>query len=386
MKILTTNNVLCSVPVLIGAVLFLSLMGCSSGRAAVKIGLIVPTTGEYADSTGQPAINAAQMAADEVNEAGGLLMGNRRYPIELLVMDDAGSPETAVSAAHHLINQEGVAAIAGPMFSSNAIPVGEVAEVAHIPMISPTSTNPQTTLDKRYVFRASFVDDFQGPAMARFAYETLSIRRSAILYDVASTYNQGLANTYQTAFTGLGGEVVAVETYTTDRNEDFSQQLAAIQAQSPEALFLPNYTNDVLRQGQQAQEMGLEVVILGGDSWEAGRLVEHTAFENAFFSGHYCRDKSSPAVRDFSDRFETLYGREPNGLMALTYDSMQLLFAAMQNQGEVTPEAIQAGLYQVDYQGITGNIDYEETGDPHKSVAIWHITGGDRGCYQMIDP
>jgi branched-chain amino acid transport system substrate-binding protein len=371
---------------LLGAVLSLSLISCSLKKSTVKIGLIVPTSGEYADSTGLPAINAAQMAADEVNEAGGLLVGDKRYQIELVVMDNAGSPETSVSAAHQLINQEGVAAIVGPMFSSNAIPVGEVAEAAHIPMISPTSTNPQTTLDKQYVFRASFVDDFQGQAMARFAYETLGIRRSAILYDVASTYNQGLANTYQAAFTGLGGEVVAVETYTTDRNEDFSQQLTAIQAQSPEALFLPNYTNDVLLQGQQAREMELEAVILGGDSWEAERLVEYPAFENSFFSGHYCRDKSIPAIRDFSDRFEALYGREPNGLMALTYDSMHLLFAAMQNQGKVTPEAIQAGLYQIDFQGITGKIVYDGIGDPRKSVAIWHITGGDRGCYQIIDP
>jgi branched-chain amino acid transport system substrate-binding protein len=295
-------------------------------------------------------------------------------------------PETAVSAAHKLINQEGVAAIVGPMFSSNAIPVSEVAEAAHIPMLSPTSTNPKTTLNKQFIFRASFVDDFQGAAMARFAYDELGGRKSAVLYDIASEYNKGLAAAYQTAFESLGGQIVAMQTYTTDKNEDYSQQLTVIQALDPDILFLPNYTDDVLLQGQQAREMGIDALILGGDSWEGARLAAQPAFEYSFFSGHYCRDKSIPNIRDFSERFETLYGREPNGLMALTYDSMQLLFAAMQTQTEVTSETIRDGLYQIEYQGITGTIKFEETGDPIKSVAIWQISEGDRRCYQMINP
>lgn len=372
--------------IFIGLAVFVGGFGCTAAQESVKIGLIVPTSREHAASTGLPAVNAAQMAVDEVNELGGLLVGGKRYPIELIVVDNEGIPETAVSAAHQLINQDGVVAIIGPMFSSNAIPVGNVAEAAQIPMISPTSTNPETTLDKAFVFRASFVDDFQGQAMARFAYETLGLQQTAVLYDIASTYNHGLADTYETAFEALGGEVVAVETYTTDRNEDFTEQLTLIQTQAPDALFLPNYTDDVLLQGQQARDLGIDAIILGGDSWEASRLAPHEIFENSFFSGHYCRDKSIPIIRDFSEQFEGLYGREPNGLMALTYDSMQLLFAAMQNQENVTPEAIQAGLYQNTYEGITGTIDFDNSGDPIKSVAIWHITEGDRSCYEMIAP
>lgn len=371
---------------LLGLILFLAMMGCTSAPAEIKIGLIVPLNGEYAESTGLPALNAAQMAADEVNEAGGLLVGDQRYLITLVEADNEGVPETAVSAAHTLINQEGVVAIVGPMFSSNAIPVGEVAEAARIPMLSPTSTNLKTTLNKRFVFRASFVDDFQGAAMARFAYDELGSRKSAILYDIASEYNKGLAAAYQMAFEKLGGQIVAMQTYTTDKNEDYSQQLAVIQEAEPDILFLPNYTEDVLRQGQQARDMGIDALILGGDSWEGERLAAQPAFQHAFFSGHYCRDKSNPVILDFSDRFEALYGREPNGLMALTYDSMQMLFAAMQIQADVTPEAIRDGLYQIEYQGITGTIMFEETGDPVKSVAIWEILDGERHCYQMIEP
>ena len=371
---------------LLGLIGFSTVSTCITAQPEIKIGLIVPLSGEDAQTSGQPALNVAQMAVNEVNETGGLLVGETRYLIKLVVADDEGLPETAVSAAHKLINQEGVAALVGPMFSSSAIPVGEVAESAHIPMISPTSTNTQTTLDKKYVFRARCVDDFQGSAMALFAYEALGGHKSAILYDVASTYNRDLAAAYQTAFEELGGQVVAAETYTTDHHEDFNEQLALIKVRNPDILFLPNYTDDVLLQGQQAREMGIEAIILGGDSWEGARLAGQPAFERSFFSGHYCRDKTIPVIRDFSDRFEALYGREPNGLMALTYDSMYLLFAAIQEQAAVTPEAIRDGMYQIDYQGITGTITYGETGDPIKSVAVWHISDGDRHCYQIIDP
>ncbi len=364
-----------------------ALAACSlAAKPEIKIGLIAPLSGEYAATTGQPAVNAARMAVDEVNEAGGLAVAGKQYTITLLAADNGGNPETAVSAAQRLINQEGVVAIIGPMFSSSAIPVADIAEKAGIPMISPTSTNPQTTAGKQYAFRATFVDDFQGLAMARFTLDELGVRQAAVLYDVASAYNRGLAEAYQQAFEAADGQVVAFETYTTDQNQDFSQQLASIQVSGAAVLFLPNYTDDVLLQGQQAREMGIKAVILGGDSWEGERLSANNAFEDSFFSGHFCRDLTIETIRRFSEQYEQRFDREPNGLIALTYDSVGLVLAAMQDQGEVTPQAIRDGLYALDYQGITGPISYQDTGDPVKSVAIWRIQNGERGCYKMVSP
>ncbi|GAB4278616.1 MAG: ABC transporter substrate-binding protein [Candidatus Promineifilaceae bacterium] len=363
------------------------LMGCTSpAPSEIKIGLIAPLSGEYADSTGQPAVDAVQMAVDEVNEAGGLEINGRRYTIVLITKDNQGNPETSVSAAQQLINQEGVVAIIGPMFSSNAIPVSEIAEQAGIPMISPTSTNPQTTLGKTFVFRATFIDDFQGLAMARFALEDLGLQKAAVLYDVASSYNRGLAETFRDAFKRLGGDVVAFESYTTDTNSDFSKQLTRIQETNAQALFLPNYTDDVLRKGEQAQAMGLNVTFLGSDSWEGERLMGLPAFENSFFSGHFCRDLSVARIRTFSETYEQRYGREPNGLISLSYDSAGLLFAAMQNQNQATPATIRDGLFAINYTGITGPISYDTNGDPMKSVAIWTIEKNTRGCYKMVTP
>lgn len=291
-----------------------------------------------------------------------------------------------MSAAQKLINQDEVLAIIGPPFSSVAIPVAEVAEQAGVPMISPTSTNPQTTLDKTFVFRATFVDDFQGAAMSRFTLEDLGLKRAAVLYDIADTYNRGLAENFQASFTAAGGEIVAFESYTTDENEDFSAQLGVIAAAEPEALFLPNNTDDVLLQAEQARALGIEATFLGGDSWEGERLMGQEPFVDSYFSGHFCRDNSIDAVRVFNEQFESAYGREPNGLIALSYDSAGLLFAAMQTQTELSSQSVRDGLYAVKYSGVTGEISFSDSGDPVKSVAIWRIERESRGCYQLVNP
>lgn len=361
-------------------------VSCAASPGEIKIGVLAPISGQYAETSGLPMVDAVQLAADQVNEAGGLEVNGRQYKIVLVVEDDAANPETAVSAAQKLINQDDVIAIIGPPFSSTAIPVGDVAEQAGIPMISPTSTNPQTTLDKSFVFRATFVDDFQGAAMARFTLEELGLQRAAVLYDIANTYNRGLAESFQTAFTGAGGEIVAFESYTTDENDDFIDHLQVIADSDPEALFLPNNTDDVLLQGEQASKIGLAVTILGGDSWEGERLMGQSPFVNSYFSGHFCRDDKIEAVRVFNEQYETAYGREPNGLIALSYDSAGLLFSAVESQSEITSQAIRNGLYAIEFSGVTGEISYEDTGDPMKSVAIWLIQDGERGCYQLVAP
>ncbi len=373
--------------VILFALLPFLFAACSASPGEIKIGVLAPLSGQYAETSGQPMVDAVQLAVDQVNAAGGLEVNGRRYEIVLVVEDDAANPETAVSAARKLINQDAVMALIGPPFSSAAIPVADVAEQAGVPMISPTSTNTQTTLDKTFVFRATFVDVFQGAAMARFTLDELGMNRAAVLYDIANSYNRGLAETFQSAFiAAAGGKIVAFESYTTDENVDFSEQLNVIAAADPDVLFLPNNTDDVLLQAEQARQMGINATILGGDSWEGERLMGQTPFDDAYFSGHFCRDDKIEAVRLFNDQFESAYGREPNGLIALSYDSANLLLAAMQTQTELTPKSIRDGLYAVEFNGVTGEISFTDSGDPVKSVAIWRIKGDERACYQLINP
>ncbi len=134
--------------------------------------------------------------------------------------------------AKKLISQDNVLAIIGPNASGNAIPAARICEDAKVIMITPWSTNPKTTENKKFVFRACFMDDFQGQVMAKFARDNLKAKTAAVLYDMASEYNKGIAEFFKKSFEDMGGKVVAFESYTKD-DKDFSSQLTNIKAARP---------------------------------------------------------------------------------------------------------------------------------------------------------
>lgn len=212
----------------------LSLLATACQPAApttIKIGLNAELTGSV-PVVGESCKNAAEMAVKEINDAGGLDVGGTKYKVELQIEDNEDKAESAAAAAQKLATA-GVVAMIGPNASRNAIPAAEVAESAKMPMISPWSTNTKTTLDtktgapKKYVFRAAFIDDFQGVVAAKFAMNELKTQKPAVLYDVGSEYNKGIAEVYKKTLEDAGLTVVAFETYTTG-DKDFSSQLTKI--------------------------------------------------------------------------------------------------------------------------------------------------------------
>jgi branched-chain amino acid transport system substrate-binding protein len=351
----------------------------------IRVGVIAPLTGEL-PGIGDSTVKAAELAAAQVNDAGGLEVGGQLYRVVLLVEDSANLPDTAVAAARKLINQDQVVAIIGPQISRNAIPVAALAENTHIPMISPYSTNPATTADKQYVFRVAYVDSFQGEVMARFALEQLNLQTAAVLYDVANEYNRDIAEFFRQSFTTGGGQIVAFESYTTGET-DFHRQLAVIRASEPQALFLPNFSNDILPQVRQARAANITAIFLGSDSWDLEELIDIPALDGAFFSSHYAEDAANATGQRFVELFRQQYNAEPDDEAALTYDAFKLLFQAIQNAGQVDPESIQMGLQQIEqFQGVTGLMMYTGTGDPEKSAIILQIKDGNAEYYETIEP
>jgi branched-chain amino acid transport system substrate-binding protein len=386
------NQIVC----FLSGILFLTLWGLTACQsppppdppaAEIRIGLLAPLSGPLAATAGQAMLDSATLAVKAVNEAGGLLVDGRRHPVRLIEADDGGTPETAMQAAQRLINQENVVAIIGPPFSGTALHVAPFVNEARIPLITPTATNPRITPGYAYVFRSTFDDNFQGVALARFIKDEFNANRAAILYDLTNEYSQGLADTFRTAFTQLDGEIVLVETYTADTNEDFTIQLERIAQSGAEILFLPNLTNDVLRQGQQINEMGLDLILIGGDSWNGARLSEHGGFAGSFFSGNFCRDLTNERIRRFVEKYEATYSQTPDGVISLTYDTFGLLFAVIEAENSFAPDNIQNGLYNIVYDGIVGRITFDTDGNPiNKNVAIWKIDETTRACYTVVSP
>ncbi len=374
---------------LVSLITLLLLAGCGPKEGEtvtqIRVGVIAPLTGSI-PAVGQSTKNAAELAVKEVNEAGGLDIGGQKMEIVLLIEDDEDKEESAVSAAQKLINQSNVVAIIGPQASRNAIPASTIAENARIPMISPWSTNPETTAGKKYVFRVAFIDPFQGRVMARFAMEELGARKAAVLYDVASAYNKGIAEIFKQVFEEAGGQVVAFETYTTGE-EDFRTQLTAIRDSGADVLFLPNYYNEVPLQVRQARKLGVKATIIGSDSW--GRLSpeDMADMEGLFFSTHYAPDIASDVAQDFIKKYKAAYGEVPDDVAALTYDAFGMLFQAMKSQGRADPESIRNGLAAISrYEGVTGMMEYKGTGDPVKSAVILQIKDGEFTFYKLASP
>ncbi len=367
-------------------VLSMLLTACSGGGGAdtIKVGLVAELTGDI-PAVGASCKNAAEMAVAAVNDAGGLDVGGKKYKIELFIEDNAGKADQSASAAQKLITQQNVVAIIGPNASRYAIPASEIAESSKVVLISPWSTNPKTTLDaktdepKKYVFRAAFIDPFQGRVVAKFALDNLKTTKAAVLYDVASDYNKGIAEFFKETYEGAGGTVVAFETYTTG-DKDFTAQLTKIKDAGPEVIFLPNYYSEVPLQIQQAHRLGIEVPFLGSDSWGSSELITlcGTECEGYYFSTHYAADNASPAAKGFIDGYTQKYGNTPDDVAALTYDSFGLLWQALQTAGKVDRQAVRDAMAKIPgFDGVTGVMTFNEgSGDPIKSAVILQVVNG----------
>jgi branched-chain amino acid transport system substrate-binding protein len=366
------------------------LSGCGAEKAQpeLRIGVITTASGPEAtvENSGRATREAASLAADQANARGGVEVGGVTYRVALVFGDDQNVADQAVSAARKLIFQDSVVALIGPQLSANAIPVASVAEETRVPMISPMSTNAATTSGKQFVFRAGFTDDAQAGAIARFSRDEIKAGKAAILFDIASDYSRGMAAIFERQFTGAGGEVVVSASYTTGVT-DFRSRLETIKGSGADVLFLPNYSADAIAQASQARELGLDIPIIGSDGWTASRVAPVPAFEGAFFTQHWHPDMDTPISRAFLADYRQAYGHEPLVTAALTYDSLNLVLAAIERENSIRPEDIQRGLAATTaFAGVSGTIGYTGTGDPQKNVVIVQIKGGQAKFYQQVQP
>ncbi len=373
--------------------LALFTVGCGGAAPqTIKIGINAEITGDI-PKVGEGTKYAAQMWLEDINNAGGLEVGGKKYPVELVIEDNESKAESAVAANTKLITQDGVLVIVGPQASKQAVPAGEVANNNETPMISPWSTNPRTTLDRPWVFRACFLDPFQGPVNAKFITDEFGFTKAAVLYDVGSDYPKGLAEYFKQAWEELhgAGSVVAFETFTT-KDKDFSAQLTKILNSGAEVLFTPQYYDEVPLIVKQAHELGWDKPIVGSDSWGSAELMNLCGDDckGLFFSTHYAAAGAVGATKAFIDRYNTTYNYVPDDVGALTWDAMMIVQRAIQDCGTITGDlktdrkCVRDSLAKIqDFAGITGNMTFTEDGDPVKCAVIVKIS--DAGEFEFYD-
>ena len=357
---------------------------CAWGKTkTIKVGINAPLTGDI-PKVGEGTKYAAQMWFEDIKAAGGLEVGGTKYPVELVIEDNEAKAESAVKVNTKMITEDEVLVIVGPQASKQAIPAGGVADNYKTPMISPWSTNPDTTKDRPFVFRGCFLDPFQGPVLADFVKEEFGYTKAAVLYDVASDYPKGLAEFFKEAWEKMNGagSVVAFESFTT-KDVDFSSQLTKIIKSGAQVLFAPQYYNEVALIVQQAHELGWNKPIVGSDSWGSAELIEHCGnhCDGLFFSTHYAAAGAKGATKKFIDRYNKKYGYVPDDVGALTWDALGIVQKAIESSGKITGniekdrKAVRDALAKIkEFDGITGQMTFTEDGDPVKCAVIVKIS------------
>ena len=364
----------------------LGLAGCGGAAEAepIPIGLNLEISGDI-PKVGEHSREAAELFVETINAAGGVLVGDERRMLALDLADNGGAADGATTAAERLI-ADGALLLIGPNASVAAVPAGAVADDAATPMISPWSTNPATTAGRPWVFRVPFIDSFQGPILAGFAAEEFGATRACVLYAADSDAPRGVAEQFRDAWLETHGpeSVVAFESFATG-DEDFSTQLDAIGKAACEVLFTPQYYNEVPLIVAQAHAAGLTMPIIGNDGWSDPQLLElcGTECDGAFFGAHYIAAGATGATAEFIRRFEERTGEIPSDVGALTWDAMQLAALAIEGCGALTGDlatdraCVRDALAAVrDFEGITGRMTFNGSGDPVKCMVIATIREG----------
>ena len=312
--------------------------GAAGGGGPVKVALLAPMSGQV-KTFGESTKNAVDIAVAEWNAAGGV--AGRQ--IQLVVEDSQCSAEPAVNAANKVIDQDGAKFIIGEVCSSASIPISEIAVAKKVVQISPTSTNPSVTVGadgkvKPYIFRACFIDPFQGTVGANFALKTLKAKTAFVMLDQGNDYVRGLAEFFEAAFTKGGGTIVGKETYTKD-DTDFSAILTKVADTKPDVLYLPDYYPIVNLVGAQVKQRNLNVVMMGGDGWDSADL-DLKAADGGYFSNHYSAEDTRPIVQDWVKKYNAKYGATPDALATLGYDAANMLFTAMKNANSADSDKV----------------------------------------------
>jgi branched-chain amino acid transport system substrate-binding protein len=364
--------------------------GCAPASNTIKVAIIAPMTGDVA-TYGLSTKEGAELAFNEWNAKGGV----NNVKIEWVVGDDRCDPQEARNVANKVVTQDKVQYIVGAVCSSASIPISEVAGANKVIMISPTSTQLKVTVDdkgvvKPYIFRACFIDNFQGVVMANFASNTIKAKTAAVLLDQGNDYVRGLADVFRAQFEKNGGKVVVWETYTKD-DTDFHAILAKVAAAKPDWLFLPDYYPKVNAIGAQAKEVGINIPWGGGDGWDSDKL-DVKAADGGYYSNHYDPSDTRPIVVDWLKNYATAYkdsagkGKVPDALATLAYDAANVLLTSVKNAGGTDPDKVKTAMEKISFDGVSGKISMDQDHNPVKSAVIISVKGGKKGYFATVNP
>ena len=369
--------------VLVTTTALLTSSGCDRKPDTIKLGEFASLTGKEA-VFGQNVNKGTRLAIEESNAAGGVL----GRTLELITEDDQSKPGESATVVKKLISRDKVVVILGEITSGRTLEAAPIAQAAKIPLISPGATNVEVTAKGNYIFRVCFIDDFQGTVMAKFARDTLQLKRVAILSSVSSAQSVGLAKYFRERFTSASTVIAAEQKYS-EGEKDFRAQLTAIKAAGADGIFVPGYYAEAALICKQARDLGLTLPLLGVDGWESPDLlaIAGAAAEGCFLSTHFSPESKAPVVVAFNERYQKRWGISANALSVLGYDATMLAIDAIRRAGSTDGAKIRDALAATqDYPAVTGAITFDANRNPTKNAVVLTVKNGTFTFVQDVSP
>ncbi len=387
--------------VILSALLSIYLLGCerisqvvqpdattTATETTLKIGVIQPSNTFTTFSQG------AETARVQMNEMGGVLgmqvefISRNNQPIAT----EPPTPDASVNAAQELIEMEDVFALLGPVYSSNSVEVGPIAQQAQRLML-PGSSGANVPAAGDYVFLITVPNPFQGKVMASFAMnpDELGAKTAATIIEEGDVYTTDLVAAFEAAFQEIGGEIVYSGAYIVG-DTTFTALLTEIHTVQPDVIFCPGFQPEVPSLISKAREIGITGAFLGGSAWDDRErflsiLDDNTVLDGSYYPTNFSVATQDPDVQAFVGSYTALFESPPDGIAASGYDAMRLLARAIETAGSLDRVAVRDAFAAVSgYKGATTISHYDENRHPVKSLTIQTITGGQVEHYKIIEP
>lgn len=351
------------------------------------VGASFELTGNVANY-GKSTLSGLKLAVDQVNKAGGV-NGKQLVVVE---SDNKSEPAESGNSVTKLITQDKVVAVVGPATSGCVFAATPVVTSNKVPLIAPCATAPAITVDngqvKEFIFRACFIDPFQGRVMAEFADKTLGVKNVAILHDASSDYSKGLAEVFEKTLNEKGGKVVAKEAFLS-KDIDFKAALTKIKAANPEAIYIPGYYEEVAKIIKQTREIGLNVPLIGCDGWDSPKLVEIAgpeALNNTYFSSAFSVQDQTESVQKFIADYKAMYQKDPDIFCMQGYNAGLVLADALKRAGDGADGTKLAAAIAAtkDLPVASGKLTYDKDHNPIISAIIIEMKDGVQSFKEKI--
>ena len=344
----------------------------------VKVGVLLSRTGGMAD-IGSEGEHGFELAINELKDK----WKNDQYEVEFVFEDSRSAPDLAATAINKLIKSDRVDVILGDLTSTATLAAAPIAQNAKVPLLSPSSTSDKVTQVGDHIFRACYVDSFQGIAMAHYAIETLKAKTVALLVDLDMDHSRDVSKVFGEEFQKLGGKVLKTVSFSGNHDTSYVPQLTELRNLKADVIYAPVYYSKMGIIFKQAKTFQIKSQILGTDAWDSPQLFKLAggATGGALLTDPFSYQNPSQRVQSFRSTFKQKYGVEPSSYGALAYDSVFVLESALSKMKWPTApnqlsQTIRRQLTQTrNVEGVTGKITLDKDRNVSKpDIVILKLT------------